>query len=119
MRRGCTLFSLPSHSWFSSSLEGLDHLLPNGRGAGGREGEEAEELKATCFMGLLSYLASTPEVLRISSLHKSKFLNAIAKAISQSATTTDTPLTDSKLDGTGEVIQVRSPNQVAKGAADC
>lgn len=59
-----------------------------------------------CFMGLLSYLASVPEVLRVSTFHTSKILNAVAKAISQSATLTETPLTDSGLDGTGEVIQV-------------
>lgn len=103
-QRICTSISF-CPSFLPSS--GLDHLLPNGRGAGGREGEEAEELKIACFMGLLSYLASVPEVLRISTFHTSKILNAVAKAISQSATLTDTPLTDSGLDGTGEVIQVR------------
>lgn len=58
-----------------------------------------------CFMGLVSYLASVPEVLRVAPLHRTKILNAVAKAISQSATITDTPLSDAGLDGTGEVIQ--------------
>ena len=57
-------------------------------------------------MGLVSYLASRPEVLRVAPFHKAKLLNAVAKAISQSATITKTPLTDAGLDGTGEIIQV-------------
>lgn len=87
------------------SVLGLDHLLPPGRGAGGSKGAESEELKVACFMGLVSYLASVPEVLRVAPLHRTKILNAVAKAIGQSATITDTPLSDAGLDGTGEVIQ--------------
>lgn len=88
-------------------IPGLDHLLPAGRGAGGTAGEESEELKVACFMALVSYLASQPEVLKVAPLHKPKILNAVAKAIVQSATTIDTPLTNSGLDGEGEVIQVQ------------
>ena len=57
-------------------------------------------------MGLVSYLASRPQVFRVAPFHKAKVLNAVARAISQSATITDTPLTDAGLDGSGEVIQV-------------
>lgn len=88
-------------------MAGIDHLLPGGRGAGGSEGEEADELRVACFMGLLSYLASRPEVLRVSAAQKMKLLNAAAFPNIQSATHVDTPLTDSGLDGSGEVIQVR------------
>lgn len=87
---------------------GLNHLLYRGRGAGGSTQAESDELKMACFMGLVSYFASIPEVLRVAPFHKPKFLNAVAKAISQSATITDTPLTEAGLDGTGEVIQVRT-----------
>lgn len=92
----------------SPSSEGLDHLLPDGRGAGGRNGAESEELKAACFMGIVSLLASTPQVLRVSPLHRSKIHNAVAASVIQAGTidTTQKPLTDAGLDGTGEVIQV-------------
>lgn len=77
---------------------GVDHLLP---------GEEPpSETKMACFMGLLSQLAAKPEVLRISPLHRAKQLNAVASAIAQSANTTERPLLDAGLNGTGEVIQV-------------
>lgn len=73
------------------------------------KGAEAEELKRACFVTLVSYLASQPEVLRVAPLHKAKILNAVARAIIQSATVTETPLTDAGLDGSGEVIQVIPP----------
>lgn len=60
-----------------------------------------------CFMGLLSYLADRPEVVRVSSLHMPSTFNAAARAVIQSATTEETPLSDAGLDGTGEVVQVR------------
>ncbi|CAM9519204.1 unnamed protein product, partial [Scytosiphon promiscuus] len=88
------------------TLRGIDHLLPGGRGAGGNEGEEADELQVACFMGLLSFLAARPEVVRISAARQAKMLNAAAYRNLQSATMTETPVTDSGLDGTGEVIQV-------------
>lgn len=59
-----------------------------------------------CFMGLVSYMASRPQVLRVAPYHRTKILNAVAKAISQSADITDTPLTGAGLDGSGEIIQV-------------
>lgn len=65
------------------------------------------ELHVACFMGLVSFVASRSEVLRISTKNKKRLLNAAARAIIQTATTSDTPLTDAGLDGTGEVIQVR------------
>ena len=74
---------------------------------GGTEGPEADELQVACFMGLLSYLAARPEVLHVSAARKIKTLNAAAFANVQSATLTKTPLTDSGLDGSGEVIQAR------------
>ena len=60
-----------------------------------------------CFMGLVSFLASRPEVLRVAPKHKRRLLNAAARANIQTATVTSTPLTDAGLDGTGEVIQVK------------
>ena len=60
-----------------------------------------------CFMGLVSFLASRPEVLRVAPRHKMRLLNAAARANIQTATVTSTPLTDAGLDGTGEVIQVK------------
>ncbi|CAM9966840.1 unnamed protein product [Scytosiphon promiscuus] len=79
-------------------VEGLDHLLPGE--------EDPSELKMACFMGLLSQLAAKSEVLRVSPLHRGSTSNAVANAILQSATTTETPLLDAGLDGTGEVIQI-------------
>ena len=49
-----------------------------------------------------------PEVQRVSPFHESRILNAVAGAIVQSGNDIDRPLTDAGLDGTGEVIQVKS-----------
>lgn len=84
----------------------MEHLLYGGRGAGGKEGEEADELQMACFMGLLSFFAATPEVQRIAPLHVPQLLNAVAGAIVQSGNIADKPLTAAGLDGTGEIIQV-------------
>lgn len=65
-----------------------------------------------CFMGLLSFLASRPEVVRISAARQAKMLNAAAYTNLQSATLTETPMSDSGLDGTGEVIQVPQAGRV-------
>ena len=86
---------------------GLHHLLYSGRGAGGTSHDgEAEELHVACFMGLVSFLTSRLEVLRVAPRHRLDLLDAAARATIQTATTTDTPLTDAGLDGTGQVIQV-------------
>lgn len=96
-------------------------MLPDGRGAGGREGEESEELRAACYMGLLSYLTFTPEVLRVSPLYQFKILNAVASSITQSGSTdiAEKPLTAAGLDGTGEVIQVMTLVRGRGGMAQC
>lgn len=73
----------------------------------GGHDDEAGELHLACFMGLVSFLASRPEVLRIAPIRRVKMLDAAARAIIQTATSTETPLTAAGLDGTGEVIQVR------------
>ncbi|CBN75410.1 subtilisin-like serine peptidase [Ectocarpus siliculosus] len=79
-------------------VEGMNHLLP---------GKKApSEARTACYMGLLSQLAAKPEVLRVSPLQSASLYNAVANALVQSATTTETPLLDAGLDGTGEVIQV-------------
>lgn len=85
---------------------GLDHLLASGRGVGG-QGEEAAELHMACFMGLVSFLAGRPEVLRVAPKHRMRLHNAAARANIQSASVTSTPLTDAGLNGTGEVVQVK------------
>lgn len=90
-----------------SRCAGMDHLLVGGRGAGG-VGDDAVELKMACLMGLLSFFSSQPEVLRVSSRHAMALSNAAATANIQSATVTDTPLTDAGLDGSGEIIQAGS-----------
>ncbi|CAM9166855.1 unnamed protein product, partial [Hapterophycus canaliculatus] len=84
----------------------MDHLLFGGRGAGGSTEEESTELHVACFMGLVSVLTGRLDVLRVSSRHSKRVLNEAARGIIQSATVTDTPLTDAGLDGTGEVIQI-------------
>lgn len=61
----------------------------------------------SCFMSLLAQLAAKPEVLRVSPLHRAQQHNAVASAVVQSATSTETPLLDAGLDGMGEVIQAR------------
>ena len=66
-------------------------------------------------MGLVSYLASRPEVLRVGPFYKAELLNSVAKAISQSATITDSPLTEAGLDGSGEVIQVTQISRPVSG----
>lgn len=97
---------MPHRSNISRPNLGLDHLLFSGRGAGGSTDEESNELHVACFMGLVSVLAGRLDVLRVSSRHSKRVLNEAARAIIQSATETETPLTDAGLDGTGEVIQV-------------
>ena len=97
----------PRTTIFSNRYLGLDHLLASGRGAGG-QGEEAIELHIACFMGLVSFLAGRPEVLRVAPNHQIRLLNAAARANIQTATVTSTPFTDAGLDGTGEVIQVNN-----------
>lgn len=80
---------------------GLDHLLQV-------EGQDnPSETKMACFMGLLSQLAAKPEVLHVSALHRAQHHSGVARAVVESATTTETPLSDAGLDGTGEVIQAR------------
>lgn len=59
-------------------------------------------------MGLLSQLAAKPEVLRVSTLQGAQHRDFVVNAVVQSATTTDVPLLDAGLDGSGEVIQARS-----------
>ncbi len=70
-------------------------------------------------MGLVSYLASRPQVFRVAPFHKTKLLNAVASAITQSATITDTPLADAGLDGSGEVIQVTCVHLPLKSLGKC
>lgn len=60
-----------------------------------------------CFMGLVSFLAGRPEVLRVAPRHRMRLHNAAARANIQSASVTSTPLTDAGLNGTGEVVQVK------------
>lgn len=86
-------------------VTGLDHLLAYH----GREvtREVESELRTACFMGLVSFLADRPEVLRVSPLQMPDTFNAVARAVIQSADTERTPLSDAGLDGTGEVVQVR------------
>eukprot|EP00752_Nemacystus_decipiens_P002497 g2346.t1 len=86
-------------------VNGLDHLLHSGRGAGGHN-DEATELHVACFMGLVSFLASRQEVLRVAPNGPVRLLDATARAIIQTATPSQTPFTDAGLDGTGEIIQV-------------
>lgn len=72
-----------------------------------RSNEEAIELRAACFMGLISFLSSRVEALRVSPRNADRLLNAVARTIIQSATITEAPLTAAGLNGTGQVIQVR------------
>ena len=85
---------------------GLGHLFYDGTGALGRN-EESTELRVACFMGLVSFLSSRVEVLRVSPRHGASLLNAVARPMIQSATLTESPLTAAGLDGTGQVVQVR------------
>ncbi|CAN0390119.1 unnamed protein product, partial [Pylaiella littoralis] len=88
-------------------IAGLDHLLYTGMGAGGKGHDgEAAELHVACFMGLVSFFASRVEVMRVAPRHKVGLTNAAARANIQSATLTETPLTDAGLNGAGQVIQV-------------
>lgn len=69
---------------------------------------DSDDLHTACFMSLVSVLASTPEVLRISPYHAPTAVNAVGASVVESATDdiTQTPLRDAGLDGTGEVVQV-------------
>lgn len=78
-------------------LSGVDHLLYSA---------QTSETQVACFMGLLSFLASRPEVLRVSPMHGARIQNTVASSILQSATVAETPLQDAGLDGSGEIIQV-------------
>ncbi|CAM9433577.1 unnamed protein product, partial [Choristocarpus tenellus] len=90
---------------------GLEHLLPGGDpwtrlGDVGIGLEGDADSQMACLMGLISYLLSRPEVVRVTPEIQKRTLNAVATAITQSATITDKPLTLAGLDGSGEVIQV-------------
>lgn len=99
-------FRTANKSPFSCRHVGLDHLLYKESGEGESQ-DEAAELRVACFMGLVSFLAGRTEVLRVAPRHAKRLYNAAARAIIQSATLTQTPLTAAGLDGTGEIIQVR------------
>lgn len=83
----------------------MDHLLYKESG-GGRNNEEAAELRVACFMGLVSFLSARVEVLRVGPRLAKQLFNAAARAMVQSATLVRAPLTAAGLDGTGEIIQV-------------
>lgn len=85
-------------------------MLPTAGDGASKEHTESEELRLACFMGLVSVLASTPEVQRVSPFHVSGPLNAVGASVIQAATvnTTRSPLRDAGLDGTGEIIQASS-----------
>ncbi|CAM9309050.1 unnamed protein product [Choristocarpus tenellus] len=90
----------------------LNHLMPGGDSRsfekeieGGLESKA--EAQMGCLMTLISYLSSRPEVMLVTPEIEKRTLNAVATAITQSATITNKPLTLAGLDGTGEVIQVR------------
>lgn len=102
----CDWFRIAYESPLSCRKIGLDHLLYTESGAG-EDLEEAAELRVACFMGLVSFLSSRMEVLRVAPRHTKHLYNAAARAMIQSATVKETPLTDAGLDGTGEIIQVR------------
>lgn len=59
-----------AHSTALSYRSGLDHLLYSGSGVGGASDEESAELQMACFMGLVSFLASRHEVLRVSTWNR-------------------------------------------------
>lgn len=95
----------------------LGHLLPRGhqqKPSDGTEssGEDAltDGERTACLMGLVSFLASRPEVARVSALPRAQLHNAIASRIVQSGSETRTPLWDRGIDGSGEVIQVGVSN---------
>ncbi|CAM9440484.1 unnamed protein product [Choristocarpus tenellus] len=92
-------------------LTGLDHLMPGGdlwTPTEKIEGwSEEPDAQMACLMTLISYLLSRPEVVRVTPEIQKRTLNAVATAITQSATITEKPLAMVGLDGTGEVIQVR------------
>ncbi|CAM9132446.1 unnamed protein product, partial [Laminaria digitata] len=103
----CSWDSISVHHAASDLLlvSGLDHLLHQEGGEAG-DREEAIELRVACFMGLVSFLSSRMEVLRVAPWHSKRLYNAAARAMIQSATLKETPLSDAGLDGTGEIIQV-------------
>lgn len=69
--------------------------------------EELERGRISCVMGLLSFLASRPEVARVSSLPRAELFNAVASRVVQGGAEDSSPLWDGGIDGTGQVIQVR------------
>ena len=84
----------------------MDHLLYTAS-EDSWNSEEAQELRVACLMGLVSLLSARVEVLSVAPRHPKHLMNAVARALIQSATITETPLTAAGLDGTGQVIQVR------------
>lgn len=96
-------------------VAGMDHLLPTGNMDKSNTPKTPSsfsdnELQVACFMGLVSVLASTPEVLRVSPYHAKSGLNAVAASVTETASSdiSQTPLRNAGLDGSGEVIQVFS-----------
>lgn len=100
------------------TLRDIGHLLPGpnpagaGRGAGGASGDgrttgiDGEREKTACLMGLVSFLASRPEVARVSALPRAELSNAVAGRIVQGGSATSAPIWGRGVDGSGEVVQV-------------
>lgn len=95
---------------------GIGHLLPRQADSeeNGLEKEDAavsqqrqhQQSSSSCLMGLISFLASRPEAVRVSALPRGQLFNAVAARIVQGASLTTTPLWDRGVDGTDQVVQV-------------
>ncbi|CAM9494152.1 unnamed protein product [Pylaiella littoralis] len=114
-----------SSGWVT--LRNIGHLLPgespdksqpttrpgsssSSSGGGGRDSSDSnsdsEREKKACLMGLVSFLASRPEVARVSALPRAELSNEVAARIVQGASATSTPIWDRGVDGSGQVVQV-------------
>jgi hypothetical protein len=67
------------------------------------------EADSACLMTLLAYLSAEPAVMYLESYPVLSPFNAYAAAVSQSGGSLgDTPLWDAGINGTGQIVQVRS-----------
>lgn len=101
------------------TLRDIGHLLPGpnpaGAGAAGADATsevDGEREKTACLMGLISFLASRPEVARVSALPRAELSNAVAGRIVQGGSATSAPIWGRGVDGSGEVVQVNREGEM-------
>lgn len=112
LQTSASLLRLPHyHMNIHMFSTGIGHLLPRQADSEKNDlvkedGAVSQQSSSSCLMGLISFLASRPEAVRVSALPRGQMFNGVAARIVQGASLTTTPLWDRGVDGTDQVVQV-------------